>query len=58
MKYIRSFEIIKKNNKSDSLIKHALPMEAIMRHFAAGAKREIIEKGVKMLGKDIYFVIN
>ena len=29
-----AFELLKKFNKNESLIKHALAVEAVMRHFA------------------------
>lgn len=38
-----AFELLKKHNKSESLIKHALAVEAVMRHFA-GIYGEDIEK--------------
>lgn len=30
----QAFELLKNYNKSDSLIKHGLSVEAVMRHFA------------------------
>jgi putative nucleotidyltransferase with HDIG domain len=39
----QAFELLKKYNKSDSLIKHALSVEAVMRHFA-GLNNEDLEK--------------
>lgn len=34
-------EVLKKHNKSDSLVKHALAVEAVMRHFAAKAGEDV-----------------
>ena len=39
----QAFELLKKYNKSDSLIKHALSVEAVMRHFAE-LNNEDVEK--------------
>jgi putative nucleotidyltransferase with HDIG domain len=39
-----AFELLKEFNKSDSLIKHALSVEAVMRHFAELYGEEDVEK--------------
>jgi predicted hydrolase (HD superfamily) len=39
-----AFQLLKEFNKSDSLIKHALSVEAVMRHFAELFNEEDIEK--------------
>lgn len=39
-----AFELLKEFNKSDSLIKHALSVEAVMRHFAELFNEEDVEK--------------
>jgi putative nucleotidyltransferase with HDIG domain len=39
-----AFELLKEFNKSDSLIKHALSVEAVMRHFAELYNEEDVEK--------------
>lgn len=39
----QAFELLKRYNKSDSLVKHALSVEAVMRHFA-GLNNEDLEK--------------
>jgi putative nucleotidyltransferase with HDIG domain len=39
-----AFELLKEFNKSDSLIKHALSVEAVMRHFAQIFAEEDLEK--------------
>ncbi len=39
-----AFEILKEYNKNESLIKHALAVEAVMKHFAEIFKEEDIEK--------------
>jgi putative nucleotidyltransferase with HDIG domain len=39
-----AFELLKEFNKSESLIKHALSVEAVMRHFAELLGEEDIEK--------------
>lgn len=40
----QAFELLKKYNKSDSLIKHALAVEAVMRHFAEILGEQDVEK--------------
>jgi predicted hydrolase (HD superfamily) len=40
----QAFELLKKYNKSDSLIKHALSVEAVMGHFAGLYNEEDVEK--------------
>ena len=40
----RAFELLLKYNKSESLIKHGLAVEAVMRHFAILFKESNIEK--------------
>lgn len=49
-----AFEVLKKYNKSDSLIKHALSVEAVMRHFAGLLNEDDPEKwGIVGLLHDI-----
>lgn len=36
----RALEVLRQYNRSESLIKHALSVEAVMRHFAAKAGAE------------------
>lgn len=49
----QAFELLKKYNKTDSLIKHGLSVEAVMRHFA-GLNNEDVEKwGIVGLLHDI-----
>ena len=49
----QAFELLKKFNKTDSLIKHGLSVEAVMRHFA-GLNNEDVEKwGIVGLLHDI-----
>jgi len=36
-----ALSVLKKYNKSDSLLKHALAVEAVMRHFAAKAGEDV-----------------
>ena len=39
-----AFELLKEFNKSESLIKHALSVEAVMRHFAELFNEPDVEK--------------
>lgn len=49
-----AFELLKEFNKSDSLIKHALSVEAVMRHFAELFNEPDVEKwGIVGLVHDI-----
>jgi predicted hydrolase (HD superfamily) len=49
-----AFELLKEYNKSDSLIKHGLAVEAVMRHFAVVFNESDVEKwGVIGLAHDL-----
>lgn len=48
-----ALELLKKYNKSDSLIKHALSVEAVMRHFAEINNEDVEKWGVIGLIHDI-----
>lgn len=49
-----AFELLKKYNKNESLIKHALSVEAVMRHFAEMFDKDNVEKwGIVGLVHDI-----
>ena len=49
----RAFELLKRYNKSDSLIKHALSVEAVMRHFAELNNEDIDKWGIVGLLHDV-----
>lgn len=48
-----ALELLKKYNKSDSLIKHALTVEAVMRHFAEINNEDVEKWGIIGLIHDI-----
>ncbi|HOA16101.1 MAG TPA: HDIG domain-containing protein [Bacillota bacterium] len=48
-----ALSVLKKYNKSDSLLKHALAVEAVMRHFAAKAGEDVEYWGAVGLLHDI-----
>lgn len=48
-----AFELLKKYNKSESLIKHALAVEAVMRHFAVIYKEDPEKWGIIGLVHDL-----
>ena len=49
----QAFELLKRYNKSDSLIKHALSVEGVMRHFARLNNEDIVKWGIIGLLHDI-----
>jgi len=49
----QAFELLKRYNKSDSLIKHALSVEAVMRHFAKLNNEDIDKWGIVGLLHDV-----
>jgi putative nucleotidyltransferase with HDIG domain len=49
----QAFELLKKYNKSDSLIKHGLSVEAVMRHFAGLNNEDVDKWGIVGLLHDI-----
>jgi len=49
----QAFELLKKYNKSDSLIKHALSVEAVMRHFAIINNEDVDKWGIVGLLHDV-----
>lgn len=49
----QAFELLKRYNKSDSLIKHALSVEGVMRHFASLNNEDIDKWGIVGLLHDI-----
>ena len=48
-----AFELLKKYNKSDSLIKHGLSVEAVMRHFAKLNNEDVEKWGIIGLLHDV-----
>lgn len=48
-----AFELLKKYNKSDSLIKHGLSVEAVMRHFAKLNNEDVDKWGIVGLLHDV-----
>jgi putative nucleotidyltransferase with HDIG domain len=49
----QAFELLKKYNKTDSLIKHGLSVEAVMRHFAALNNEDVEKWGIVGLLHDV-----
>lgn len=49
----RAFELLKRYNKSDSLIKHGLAVEAVMRHFATLYNEDVEKWGIVGLLHDV-----
>ena len=49
----QAFELLKRYNKSDSLIKHALSVEAVMRHFAGLNNEDVDKWGIVGLLHDV-----
>ncbi|MBU3189991.1 HDIG domain-containing protein [Clostridium bowmanii] len=49
----QAFELLKKYNKSDSLIKHGLSVEAVMRHFAELNNEDVDKWGIVGLLHDV-----
>jgi predicted hydrolase (HD superfamily) len=49
----QAFELLKKYNKSDSLIKHGLSVEAVMRHFAKLNSEDVDKWGIVGLLHDV-----
>lgn len=49
----QAFELLKKYNKSDSLIKHGLSVEAVMRHFAKLNSEDVEKWGIVGLLHDV-----
>lgn len=49
----QAFELLKRYNKSDSLIKHALSVEGVMRHFASLNNEDVEKWGIVGLLHDI-----
>ena len=49
----QAFELLKRYNKSDSLIKHALSVEGVMRHFAILNNEDVDKWGIVGLLHDI-----
>ncbi len=49
----QAFELLKKYNKSDSLIKHWLSVEAVMRHFAILNNEDVDKWGIVGLLHDV-----
>lgn len=49
----QAFELLKKYNKSDSLIKHGLSVEAVMRHFAELNNEDVEKWGIVGLLHDV-----
>ncbi|MCB2290595.1 hydrolase [Clostridium sp. CS001] len=49
----QAFELLKRYNKSDSLIKHALSVEAVMRHFAEINNEELEKWSIVGLLHDV-----
>ena len=50
---LQALELLKEYNKSDSLVKHALSVEAVMRHFAQINNEDIEKWGIVGLLHDI-----
>lgn len=49
----QAFELLKKYNKTDSLIKHGLSVEAVMRHFAKLNNEDVEKWGIVGLLHDV-----
>ena len=49
----QAFELLKKYNKTDSLIKHGLSVEAVMRHFAKLNNEDVDKWGIVGLLHDV-----
>jgi putative nucleotidyltransferase with HDIG domain len=49
----QAFELLKKYNKTDSLIKHGLSVEAVMRHFAELNNEDVEKWGIVGLLHDV-----
>lgn len=49
----QAFELLKKYNKSDSLIKHGLAVEGVMRHFASLNDEDVDKWGIVGLLHDV-----
>jgi putative nucleotidyltransferase with HDIG domain len=49
----KAFELLKKYNKSDSLIKHGLSVEGVMRHFATLNNEDVEKWGIIGLLHDV-----
>lgn len=49
----QAFELLKKYNKTDSLIKHGLAVEAVMRHFAELNNEDVEKWGIVGLLHDV-----
>ncbi|MFT5873654.1 MAG: putative nucleotidyltransferase with HDIG domain [Clostridium sp.] len=49
----QAFELLKKYNKSDSLIKHGLAVEGVMRHFASLNDEDVEKWGIVGLLHDV-----
>jgi putative nucleotidyltransferase with HDIG domain len=49
----QAFELLKKYNKTDSLIKHGLAVEAVMRHFAKLNNEDVEKWGIVGLLHDV-----
>ena len=49
----QAFELLKRYNKSDSLIKHGLSVEAVMRHFAELNNEDVDKWGIVGLLHDV-----
>ena len=49
----QAFELLKRYNKSDSLIKHALSVEGVMRHFAILNNEDVDKWGIVGLLHDV-----
>ena len=49
----QAFELLKRYNKSDSLIKHGLSVEAVMRHFAILNNEDVEKWGIVGLLHDV-----
>ena len=53
LKREEAFELLKRYNKTDSLIKHGLSVEAVMRHFAKLNNEDVEKWGIVGLLHDV-----